>query len=205
MRSKRLFVSDGRTIPGFANTCRRLLPGNRVSVAVMSFPWPPLSSLATQRAACIIDDASQGRRSGIVNAIPPHFRKRSRSRWNWCSRSAGIRVHDALETVFTMRRNMHSGAMTTEGNQELFIFHRDANRQWKIARHSFSPTNPPSSVLAAALTPCAVYALTVFLLTTAIAPTLGRIQPILLCEAHRVAGNAYNTNFKATSVAGGPA
>ncbi len=36
-----------------------------------------------------------------------------------------------------------TGAKSAEGNQELFIFRRDQNGSWKIARYSFSPTNPP--------------------------------------------------------------
>ena len=36
-----------------------------------------------------------------------------------------------------------TGAKSSEGNQELFIFRKDADGAWKIARYSFSPTNPP--------------------------------------------------------------
>jgi uncharacterized protein (TIGR02246 family) len=36
-----------------------------------------------------------------------------------------------------------TGAMSAEGNQELFIFKKGADGQWKIERYSFSPTNPP--------------------------------------------------------------
>jgi uncharacterized protein (TIGR02246 family) len=36
-----------------------------------------------------------------------------------------------------------SGRKTAEGNQELFIFHKDGGA-WKIARYSFSSTNPPA-------------------------------------------------------------
>jgi uncharacterized protein (TIGR02246 family) len=35
-----------------------------------------------------------------------------------------------------------TGAISPEANQELFIFRRDADRAWKIARYSFSPTIP---------------------------------------------------------------
>jgi len=35
------------------------------------------------------------------------------------------------------------GSKSAEGNQELFIFKQDQNGAWKIARYSFSPTNPP--------------------------------------------------------------
>ncbi len=45
-------------------------------------------------------------RHGIVISIPATAENRSRSRWNSCSRSSGIGVHDALETAFTMDRNM---------------------------------------------------------------------------------------------------
>jgi uncharacterized protein (TIGR02246 family) len=36
-----------------------------------------------------------------------------------------------------------TGAMTTEANQELFIFNKGPEGTWKIARYSFSSTNPP--------------------------------------------------------------
>jgi ketosteroid isomerase-like protein len=39
--------------------------------------------------------------------------------------------------------NPKTGAQSSEGNQELFIFKRDMDGAWKIARYSFSPTNPP--------------------------------------------------------------
>jgi len=32
---------------------------------------------------------------------------------------------------------------SAEGNQELFIFKKEQDGAWKIARYSFSPTNPP--------------------------------------------------------------
>jgi uncharacterized protein (TIGR02246 family) len=38
----------------------------------------------------------------------------------------------------------HATARTSkEANQELFIFHREKDGQFKIARYSFSTTNPP--------------------------------------------------------------
>ena len=36
-----------------------------------------------------------------------------------------------------------TGVQSSEGNQELFLFKRDTDGAWKIARYSFSPTNPP--------------------------------------------------------------
>ena len=36
-----------------------------------------------------------------------------------------------------------TGNKSAEGNQELFIFKKDQDDAWKIARYSFSPTNPP--------------------------------------------------------------
>src|SRR5579863_5900026 len=36
-----------------------------------------------------------------------------------------------------------TGRKSAEGNQELFIFKQDHDGAWKIARYSFSPTNPP--------------------------------------------------------------
>jgi uncharacterized protein (TIGR02246 family) len=35
-----------------------------------------------------------------------------------------------------------TGAISAEGNQELFIFRKESGG-WKIARYSFSPTSPP--------------------------------------------------------------
>jgi uncharacterized protein (TIGR02246 family) len=36
-----------------------------------------------------------------------------------------------------------TGAKSAEANQELFIFKKGADGEWKIARYSFSTTNPP--------------------------------------------------------------
>ena len=36
-----------------------------------------------------------------------------------------------------------TGTKSSEGNQELFIFKKDGDGGWKIARYSFSPTSPP--------------------------------------------------------------
>jgi uncharacterized protein (TIGR02246 family) len=36
-----------------------------------------------------------------------------------------------------------TGAMSAEGNQELFIFKKGSDGKWRIARYSFSTTNPP--------------------------------------------------------------
>jgi ketosteroid isomerase-like protein len=35
-----------------------------------------------------------------------------------------------------------TGATSHEANQELFIFKKDDDGQWRIARYSFSTTNP---------------------------------------------------------------
>lgn len=37
-----------------------------------------------------------------------------------------------------------TGKTTAEANQELFIFRKDGDGAWRIARYSFSPTNPPA-------------------------------------------------------------
>lgn len=37
-----------------------------------------------------------------------------------------------------------TGAKSAEGNQELFVLRKGADRTWKIARYCFSPTNPPA-------------------------------------------------------------
>jgi uncharacterized protein (TIGR02246 family) len=37
-----------------------------------------------------------------------------------------------------------TGQTTAEANQELFIFKKGDDTKWRIARYSFSPTNPPS-------------------------------------------------------------
>ena len=36
-----------------------------------------------------------------------------------------------------------TGAISAEGRKDLFIFHKDGEGTWKIARYSFSSTNPP--------------------------------------------------------------
>ena len=46
--------------------------------------------------------------------------------------SAGVTAHAS------------TGKTTSEANQELFIFRKDGDSQWRMARYSFSPTNPPS-------------------------------------------------------------
>lgn len=43
-----------------------------------------------------------------------------------------------------MTLNHATGAMSSEGNQELFIFRKDEQGKFKIARYSFSTTNPPT-------------------------------------------------------------
>lgn len=40
-------------------------------------------------------------------------------------------------------RHSSTGRTTAEANQELFIFKRGDDGKWRIARYSFSPTNPP--------------------------------------------------------------
>jgi uncharacterized protein (TIGR02246 family) len=40
--------------------------------------------------------------------------------------------------------NHASGATTVERNQESFLFRKDGDGKFKIARYSFSPTKPPS-------------------------------------------------------------
>jgi uncharacterized protein (TIGR02246 family) len=39
-------------------------------------------------------------------------------------------------------RDHATGAKSAEGNQELFLFKKGADGAWKIARYSFSSTNP---------------------------------------------------------------
>ncbi len=41
--------------------------------------------------------------------------------------------------------NHATGATSKEGNQELFIFHKEKDGKFKIARYSFSTTNPQKS------------------------------------------------------------
>ncbi|MBI1401375.1 SgcJ/EcaC family oxidoreductase [Hyphomonas sp.] len=36
-----------------------------------------------------------------------------------------------------------TGQSAPEANQEMFLFHRSADRTWRIARYIFSTTNPP--------------------------------------------------------------
>ena len=46
--------------------------------------------------------------------------------------SAGTTFHRSL------------GKKLAEANQELFIFKKGDDGKWRIARYSFSPTNPPA-------------------------------------------------------------
>jgi uncharacterized protein (TIGR02246 family) len=46
--------------------------------------------------------------------------------------SAGTTFHRSL------------GRQLSEANQELFVFKKGSDSQWRIARYSFSPTNPPT-------------------------------------------------------------
>jgi uncharacterized protein (TIGR02246 family) len=43
-------------------------------------------------------------------------------------------------TIKVLRSDQPAGA---EANQELFLLHREADGQWRIARYIFSTTNPP--------------------------------------------------------------
>jgi uncharacterized protein (TIGR02246 family) len=55
---------------------------------------------------------------------------------NWAyvrTNSAGVTGHAS------------TGKTTAEANQELFIFKRGEDGEWRIARYSFSPTNPPGA------------------------------------------------------------
>jgi uncharacterized protein (TIGR02246 family) len=55
---------------------------------------------------------------------------------NWAyvrTNSAGVTGHAS------------TGKTTAEANQELFIFRKGEDGEWRIARYSFSPTNPPGA------------------------------------------------------------
>ncbi len=55
---------------------------------------------------------------------------------NWAfvrTNSAGTTLHHS------------TGKTTSEANQELFVLERGSDGKWRIARYSFSPTNPPSA------------------------------------------------------------
>jgi ketosteroid isomerase-like protein len=53
---------------------------------------------------------------------------------NW----AYVRTNSAGVT-----RHASTGKTAAEANQELFIFSKGEDGEWRIARYSFSPTNPP--------------------------------------------------------------
>jgi uncharacterized protein (TIGR02246 family) len=55
-------------------------------------------------------------------------------------RWAFVRTNSAGTTL-----HHSSGKTTNEANQELFIFHKDDDGQWRIARYAFSPTNAPNA------------------------------------------------------------
>ncbi len=52
---------------------------------------------------------------------------------------AFVRTNSAGRT-----RHTSTGKTTSEANQELFILRKDPGQTWRIARYSFSPTNPPA-------------------------------------------------------------
>lgn len=52
---------------------------------------------------------------------------------------AFVRTNSAGKTL-----HHSSGKTTSEANQELFVFQKGDDGQWRIARYSFSPTNPPT-------------------------------------------------------------
>lgn len=43
--------------------------------------------------------------------------------------------------------NHKTGTRSAEANQELFLFQKSISSDWKIARYSFSSTNPPAKEL----------------------------------------------------------
>jgi hypothetical protein len=47
------------------------------------------------------------------------------------------------DTLAAYNTALNGGKTLAEGNQELFIFEKDDDGKWRIARYSFSPTNPP--------------------------------------------------------------
>lgn len=51
---------------------------------------------------------------------------------------AFVRTNSAGHTT-----QVPSGASEAEANQELFVLHKDDDGKWRIARYSFSSTNPP--------------------------------------------------------------
>jgi uncharacterized protein (TIGR02246 family) len=48
-------------------------------------------------------------------------------------------------SVGTQRLLTGDGRPETEGNQELFVLHKEADGQWRFARYIFSTTNPAST------------------------------------------------------------
>lgn len=52
--------------------------------------------------------------------------------------AAYVRTNSAGST-----RHASTGQTTSEANQELFILRKGGDGRWRIARYSFSPTNPP--------------------------------------------------------------
>ena len=50
------------------------------------------------------------------------------------------RTNSAGSTV-----TLAAGTKSAEANQELFVFHRESDGRFRIARYSFSTTNPPAA------------------------------------------------------------
>src|SRR5271166_3144822 len=55
----------------------------------------------------------------------------------------GYAATDSRDRHFEAARSLGEAARSV--NQELFIFRKDGDGAWRIARYSFSPTNPPAS------------------------------------------------------------
>ncbi len=53
--------------------------------------------------------------------------------------NAYVRTNSAGTT-----RHTSTGKTSSEANQELFILRKEMDDAWRIARYSFSPTNPPA-------------------------------------------------------------
>jgi len=56
-----------------------------------------------------------------------------------CSDWVFARTNSAGTTVI-----LATGTKSAEANQELFVFHRERDGRFRIARYSFSTTNPPT-------------------------------------------------------------
>ena len=121
---------------------------------VMSDYQDALNASSTDRAMALYTD------DGVV--MPPYSqsvvgKSQLRKLYEAGSKTFRLNVKFAIREIFQISpewafvrtqssgtsKMLATGATHAEANQELFILHKGGDGAWKIARYSFSSTNPP--------------------------------------------------------------